>query len=77
MVYEEVEVPWYENFKEGDKVICWVSDFERRKNYINIIVKVESLEDGRVVCLSDTTTWSWAAPLTVEELEQFNGNYLK
>lgn len=74
-VWEKVEVNWWEDFKEGDKVICWVSDYDPKvKNYTALIVKVPE-EDGDIFA-SDVSAWKYATPVIKEDLEKFNGKFI-
>lgn len=80
--FEAKELEWHDNLPEekGELpvVICWVGHIENfAKDYIQGIYSKTIDENGKIQFLSYGTSWAYAIPVTKEEFENMNGNYLK
>jgi hypothetical protein len=81
-VYEEKELEWHDELptEKGELpvVLCWVGSVPGfRKDYIQGIYAKSYNENGEIIFESFATNWGYAIPVTKEEFENMNGNYLK
>lgn len=81
-VFKEEEAKWYDELPEVKSelplVICWVGNYpDFEKDYVQGIYGKSYNEKGEIRFDSFGTTWAYAIPVTREELENINGNYLK